>query len=68
MIFVVAESLSKAKMQDIGKISIVNAGKNYDVGLMMNKTAALLESFYKPFNERLSRIFKEDRWLWKDEV
>ncbi|XP_070174126.1 carbohydrate sulfotransferase 15-like [Littorina saxatilis] len=59
--------LSKPQLNEIGEINIVNAGKNYDVGPMMNKSMYMLKTFYKPFNERLARLLKEDKWTWNDQ-
>ncbi|GFR45882.1 hypothetical protein Agub_g7335 [Astrephomene gubernaculifera] len=33
---------------------------------MLPETRALLESFYKPYNERLAHILGDERWLWRD--
>ncbi|XP_025083981.1 carbohydrate sulfotransferase 15-like isoform X2 [Pomacea canaliculata] len=58
--------LPQTEMEEIANFSIVNAGKNYDVGNMNNKSYYLLNGFYKPFNERLARLMKDKKWLWKD--
>ncbi|XP_076437345.1 carbohydrate sulfotransferase 15-like [Babylonia areolata] len=65
--FLELSPLTKTELDDIGAINIVNAGKNYDVGPMMNKSLFMLQAFYKPFNERLARLLKEERWTWKDQ-
>ncbi|GLC45365.1 hypothetical protein PLESTB_000314600 [Pleodorina starrii] len=33
---------------------------------MLPETRAMLEEFYQPYNERLSHILGEERWLWRD--
>lgn len=59
--------LTSQQVEEIGSMNIVNAGKNYDVGPMMNKTVKLLVDFYRPFNDRLARVLKDDKWTWADQ-
>ncbi|GLC45471.1 hypothetical protein PLESTB_000317600 [Pleodorina starrii] len=33
---------------------------------MLPETRAMLEEFYRPFNERLAQVLGDDRWLWRD--
>ncbi|KAG2484068.1 hypothetical protein HYH03_017088 [Edaphochlamys debaryana] len=43
------------------------ANKNSDkYKPMLPETRALLESFYRPYNEKLSHILADRRWLWLD--
>ncbi len=35
---------------------------------MLPKTKALLEEFYRPYNEKLAKMLKDDRYLWKSET
>ncbi|PNW71586.1 hypothetical protein CHLRE_16g660390v5 [Chlamydomonas reinhardtii] len=33
---------------------------------MLPETRAMLEAFYRPYNERLAHVLNDDRWLWRD--
>ncbi|KAG2451726.1 hypothetical protein HYH02_003506 [Chlamydomonas schloesseri] len=33
---------------------------------MLPETRAMLEEFYRPYNERLAHVLNDDRWLWRD--
>lgn len=57
--------LSRDKLDEIADMSIINFGKNYDVGLMINKSYWMLNQFYQPFNDRLARLLKDEKWAWK---
>ena len=41
-----------------------NAGSLNNTGEMLPKTRKLLESFYKPHNEKLAKLLKDDGYLW----
>lgn len=54
-------------MLQIQKTPRQNEGvKSRTLGPMWNHTWKLLEDFYRPFNERLAMIMKNERYLWKD--
>ena len=38
----------------------------YNIGPMHNKTRDLLDDFYRPHTDRLAKILKDDRFLWKE--
>nr|KAG5696141.1 hypothetical protein BaRGS_026500 [Batillaria attramentaria] len=63
--FLELKPLSSQELQEIANMSIVNTGKNYDVGPMNNKSYWMLNQFYRPFNERLARLLKDEKWTWK---
>jgi hypothetical protein len=65
--YLFAAPLTPKQVAEISEMNIVNAGKNYDVGPMLNKTIEKLNEFYKPFNDRLARLLKEERWTWDDQ-
>ena len=40
--------------------------KKDEVGPMLNRTRALLTKWFKPWNEELAHLLKDDRYLWND--
>ncbi|CAG5114566.1 unnamed protein product, partial [Candidula unifasciata] len=46
-------------------LELVNVGRFYHVGPMLNKTMDILEDFYKPFNEELAQILGDPHMTWK---
>ena len=60
-------TLDKETMMSLVKTEKINSGDLKKEGVadkMLPKTARKLEKFYKPFNEKLVKLLKDERFYW----
>ncbi|KAL8609183.1 hypothetical protein ACOMHN_062423 [Nucella lapillus] len=60
------QSTSQA-MKRVARIKERNVGHLAQVtGPLWNETRALLDAFYRPFNDRLAAVLQDRRFAWED--
>ncbi|XP_067671765.1 carbohydrate sulfotransferase 15-like [Haliotis asinina] len=63
--FLDLSNLSDEKLESITTMKALNQGVyRADIGDMMNSTRVLLDTFYKPYNEKLAKFLKNEKWNW----
>ncbi|XP_067671766.1 carbohydrate sulfotransferase 15-like [Haliotis asinina] len=63
--FLKLSNLSDEKLESITNMKALNQRiYRADIGDMMNSTRVLLDSFYKPYNEKLAKFLKNEKWNW----
>ncbi len=62
----VGHELSASQWSEVMSMPVKNVGTHKSV--MLPKTRAMLEEFYRPFNQKLAKQLKDERYLWKAEA
>eukprot|EP00798_Chlamydomonas_sp_ICE-L_P030169 gene30169-35151_t len=58
----VETNLTKPQLTKVMAMEVKNVQKNKKV--MLPETRKLLGAFYRPYNQKLSKLMKDDRYLW----
>ncbi|XP_070212628.1 carbohydrate sulfotransferase 15-like [Littorina saxatilis] len=57
----------EATLETVVNPQVSNAGyRSHQAGPMLPKTRAMLDTFYRPFNTRLTQVLRKEKYQWAD--